>query len=97
MTPEAFVAALDDRATGAVPAAAFGVSPVGLRPSLRHTKRIGPQPSHKHWYRNRCAANHASCGNRQSEVSVSHCDEALAGGRRELVTDSLCHHCGKDE
>ena len=25
----------------------------GLRPSLRHTKRIGPQPSHEHWYRDR--------------------------------------------
>lgn len=47
MTPAAFVAGLDDTATGAVPAASLGVSPVGAAPSLRHTKRIGPQPSPK--------------------------------------------------
>ena len=32
MTPAAFVAGLDDTATGAVPAASLGVSPVGATP-----------------------------------------------------------------
>jgi len=32
MTPAAFVPVLDGMATGAVPAAALGVSPVGARP-----------------------------------------------------------------
>ena len=58
MTPAAFVARLDDTATGAVPAASLGVSPVGATPSLRHTKRMCPRPSHEHWYRNQGGVSH---------------------------------------
>ncbi|MFM9012011.1 MAG: integrase core domain-containing protein [Planctomycetota bacterium] len=52
LTPAAFVAGLDDTASGASWRRRVVCLRSGLRPSLRHTTRTVPQLSHEHWYKN---------------------------------------------